>query len=188
MCVGQAASMASLLLTAGEAGQRRSLPNSRIMLHQPSGGASVRIHSTGAVGHNAIFRWCMRSGQRSGHGIWALFKTRVQPLASMLLAGAGQRHRDPRPGDHQATRAALSPLRAAHWPGHGYRWCVPRCGAANLCVQFPVSPSNCVDGVLLNLRTARTLDRDHFLSADEAKDWGLIDEVVEQRPALENAQ
>ncbi len=42
-CVGQAASMASLLLTAGEPKQRRSLPNSRIMLHQPSGGASVRI-------------------------------------------------------------------------------------------------------------------------------------------------
>jgi ATP-dependent Clp endopeptidase proteolytic subunit ClpP len=41
MCVGQAASMASLLLTAGEAGNRRSLPNSRIMLHQPSGGASA---------------------------------------------------------------------------------------------------------------------------------------------------
>jgi ATP-dependent Clp protease, protease subunit len=41
MCVGQAASMASLLLTAGEAGNRRSLPNSRVMLHQPSGGASA---------------------------------------------------------------------------------------------------------------------------------------------------
>lgn len=36
--------------------------------------------------------------------------------------------------------------------------------------------------------TARTLDRDYFLSAAEAKDWGLIDEVVEQRPALDNAQ
>jgi hypothetical protein len=40
--MGQAASMASLLLAAGELGQRRSLPNTRIMLHQPSGGASVR--------------------------------------------------------------------------------------------------------------------------------------------------
>ena len=34
--------MASLLLAAGEPGHRRSLPNSRIMVHQPSGGASVR--------------------------------------------------------------------------------------------------------------------------------------------------
>jgi len=38
LCIGQAASMASLLLAAGAKGQRFALPNSRIMLHQPSGG------------------------------------------------------------------------------------------------------------------------------------------------------
>ncbi|XP_063079848.1 ATP-dependent Clp protease proteolytic subunit, mitochondrial [Engraulis encrasicolus] len=38
-CVGQAASMGSLLLAAGTAGMRHSLPNARIMVHQPSGGA-----------------------------------------------------------------------------------------------------------------------------------------------------
>jgi ATP-dependent Clp protease protease subunit len=38
LCIGQAASMGSLLLCAGEKGMRYSLPNSRIMLHQPSGG------------------------------------------------------------------------------------------------------------------------------------------------------
>lgn len=38
LCVGQAASMGSLLLAAGEPGMRFSLPNSRIMVHQPSGG------------------------------------------------------------------------------------------------------------------------------------------------------
>lgn len=38
LCVGQAASMGSLLLAAGEAGMRNALPNARIMLHQPSGG------------------------------------------------------------------------------------------------------------------------------------------------------
>ncbi|MEZ5891851.1 MAG: ATP-dependent Clp endopeptidase proteolytic subunit ClpP [Parvularculaceae bacterium] len=38
MCIGMAASMGSLLLTAGEKGMRYSLPNSRIMVHQPSGG------------------------------------------------------------------------------------------------------------------------------------------------------
>ncbi|MEL6568360.1 MAG: ATP-dependent Clp protease proteolytic subunit [Pseudomonadota bacterium] len=38
VCIGQAASMGSLLLAAGEKGQRIALPNSRIMLHQPSGG------------------------------------------------------------------------------------------------------------------------------------------------------
>jgi len=38
LCIGQAASMGSLLLAAGEKGMRFSLPNSRIMVHQPSGG------------------------------------------------------------------------------------------------------------------------------------------------------
>jgi ATP-dependent Clp protease, protease subunit len=39
VCIGQAASMGSLLLTAGAKGKRVSLPNARIMIHQPSGGA-----------------------------------------------------------------------------------------------------------------------------------------------------
>ena len=38
LCVGQAASMGSLLLAAGAPGKRFALPNSRIMIHQPSGG------------------------------------------------------------------------------------------------------------------------------------------------------
>jgi ATP-dependent Clp protease, protease subunit len=38
LCIGQAASMGSLLLAAGESGMRFSLPNARIMVHQPSGG------------------------------------------------------------------------------------------------------------------------------------------------------
>ncbi|GAB1607378.1 ATP-dependent Clp protease proteolytic subunit, mitochondrial-like [Argonauta hians] len=49
-CVGQACSMASLLLSAGTAGMRHSLPNSRIMIHQPSGqvggkAADIMIHA-----------------------------------------------------------------------------------------------------------------------------------------------
>lgn len=39
ICVGQACSMGSLLLASGESGMRYALPNSRIMIHQPSGGA-----------------------------------------------------------------------------------------------------------------------------------------------------
>ncbi len=39
LCIGQACSMGSLLLCAGEKGKRFSLPNSRVMIHQPSGGA-----------------------------------------------------------------------------------------------------------------------------------------------------
>ena len=38
LCIGQAASMGSLLLTAGQPGMRYALPNARIMVHQPSGG------------------------------------------------------------------------------------------------------------------------------------------------------
>lgn len=50
LCIGQAASMGSLLLTAGAAGKRYSLPNSRIMIHQPSGGfqgqaTDIEIHA-----------------------------------------------------------------------------------------------------------------------------------------------
>lgn len=40
ICLGQAASMASLLLAAGAKGERRSLPNASVMIHQPSGGYS----------------------------------------------------------------------------------------------------------------------------------------------------
>jgi ATP-dependent Clp protease, protease subunit len=39
MCIGQAASMGAFLLSAGTKGKRYSLPHSRIMIHQPSGGA-----------------------------------------------------------------------------------------------------------------------------------------------------
>ncbi|WP_127089795.1 ATP-dependent Clp endopeptidase proteolytic subunit ClpP [Aquabacter cavernae] len=43
LCIGQAASMGSLLLTAGEKGLRFSLPNARIMVHQPSGGFQGQV-------------------------------------------------------------------------------------------------------------------------------------------------
>eukprot|EP00041_Stephanoeca_diplocostata_P022096 m.523720 g.523720 ORF g.523720 m.523720 type:complete len:165 (-) comp21979_c0_seq3:73-567(-) len=47
LCVGQACSMGSLLLAAGAPGKRSALPNSRIMVHQPSGGASVGVPTSG---------------------------------------------------------------------------------------------------------------------------------------------
>ena len=51
LCIGQAASMGSFLLTAGKKGKRFSLPNSRIMVHQPSAGfqgqaTDIEIHAT----------------------------------------------------------------------------------------------------------------------------------------------
>ncbi len=50
LCIGQAASMGSLLLAAGEPGRRFALPNARIMIHQPSGGfqgqaTDIEIHA-----------------------------------------------------------------------------------------------------------------------------------------------
>ena len=50
LCIGQAASMGSLLLASGAEGQRHALPNARIMLHQPSGGfqgqaTDIEIHA-----------------------------------------------------------------------------------------------------------------------------------------------
>ena len=50
LCIGQAASMGSLLLSAGAPGKRFSLPNSRVMIHQPSGGfqgqaTDIEIHA-----------------------------------------------------------------------------------------------------------------------------------------------
>ena len=43
LCLGQAASMGSLLLTAGDAGMRGCLPNARVMVHQPSGGYQGQV-------------------------------------------------------------------------------------------------------------------------------------------------
>jgi ATP-dependent Clp protease protease subunit len=103
MCVGQAASMGSLLLTAGEKGMRYSLPNSRVMLHQPSGG--------------------------------------FQGQASDI-----QRHAE----DIMKVKRRLNEIYVQH-TGQNYEM---------------------ID---------RTLDRDHFMSAEEAKAFGIIDEVTTKR-------
>ena len=103
MCVGQAASMGSLLLTAGEKGMRFSLPNSRVMLHQPSGG--------------------------------------FQGQASDI-----QRHAE----DIMKVKRRLNEI-YVHHTGQSYET---------------------ID---------RTLDRDHFMSAEEAKAFGIIDEVTTRR-------
>ena len=54
LCIGQACSMGSLLLAAGTKGKRFSLPNSRIMIHQPSGGfqgqaTDILIHANETI-------------------------------------------------------------------------------------------------------------------------------------------
>jgi len=57
LCLGQAASMGSLLLAAGEPGMRRCLPNAQVMLHQPSGGAQ------GQAADIAIVTCCVEINQ-----------------------------------------------------------------------------------------------------------------------------
>jgi ATP-dependent Clp protease protease subunit len=104
VCVGQAASMGSLLLAAGAAGKRYCLPHSRIMVHQPSGGiqgqaADIEIH------------------------------------ANEILA----------------LRARLNQIYATH------------------------------TGQTLEA-IEEAMDRDKFLSAEEARKFGLVDEVVDKRP------
>jgi ATP-dependent Clp protease protease subunit len=55
-CVGMAASMSTVLLTAGTKGKRFALPNSRVMLHQPSGGAGGQAADI-AIAAKEILRW-----------------------------------------------------------------------------------------------------------------------------------
>ncbi|MDR3463584.1 MAG: ATP-dependent Clp protease proteolytic subunit [Beijerinckiaceae bacterium] len=104
LCTGQAASMGSLLLCAGEPEMRYALPNARIMVHQPSGG--------------------------------------FQGQASDIL-----RHAE----DIMKVKRRLNDIYVKH-TGRDY------------------------DTI------ERTLDRDHFMSSDEAKDFGLVDQVIEKRP------
>ena len=104
VCIGQAASMGSLLLCAGAHGKRFSLPNSRIMIHQPSGGAQ---------------------GQA----------TDIEIQAREILA----------------MRARLNEIYVRH------------------------------TGQPLEVISA-AVERDKFLSPFEARDFGLVDEVVEARP------
>lgn len=109
VCIGQAASMGSLLLTAGAAGKRYSLPNARIMIHQPSGGAQ---------------------GQA----------TDIEIQAREILA----------------LRARLNNMYVEH------------------------------TGQTLDV-IENAMERDKYMTATEAKDFGLIDEVVTSRPTAPEA-
>ena len=54
ICLGQAASMAALILTAGTAGKRKVLPSSRVLIHQPWGGASGQARDIGIQSREII--------------------------------------------------------------------------------------------------------------------------------------
>ena len=61
-CVGQAASMATLLLAAGTKGKRYALPNSRVMMHQPMGGATGQTADI-SIAAREIVRWRERMNE-----------------------------------------------------------------------------------------------------------------------------
>ncbi len=61
-CVGQAASMATLLLAAGTKGKRYALPNSRVMMHQPTGGATGQTSDI-SIAAREILRWRQRMNE-----------------------------------------------------------------------------------------------------------------------------
>lgn len=61
-CVGQAASMATLLLAAGTKGKRYALPNSRVMMHQPTGGATGQTSDI-SIAAKEILRWRQRMNE-----------------------------------------------------------------------------------------------------------------------------
>ena len=74
LCMGQAASMGSLLLAAGAAGSRFALPNARIMIHQPSGGFSgqatdIEIHAKEILSLKARLNqiYVKHTGQKLAH-------------------------------------------------------------------------------------------------------------------------
>ena len=96
LCVGQAASAASLLLCAGNKGERFCLPNSRILVHQPS--ASYYGQAADIARH----------AQRQDHG----------PSALGRFPGTGDGHRDPRQGHPGNARPPERDLCQAHRPAH----------------------------------------------------------------------
>ena len=61
-CVGQAASMATLLLAAGTKSKRYALPNSRVMMHQPTGGATGQTSDI-SIAAKEILRWRARMNE-----------------------------------------------------------------------------------------------------------------------------
>ena len=125
LCVGQACSMASLLLAAGEPGMRRALPNARVMIHQPSGGVSGQesLTESGALPSTPRPRSHPRRHPRSHpltltRTLLALAPSRPPPFLP-TRPDPGHRHRDPRARDPRDAREAHEALHAPHRPHRG---------------------------------------------------------------------
>jgi len=105
LCIGQAASMASLLLAAGAKGLRFALPNARIMIHQPSGGfegqvTDIMLHAQEILKHETAPQRHLREAHRS-----TAQEDRGRDGARYVLDSRdGQGFRPCRQGDRQAAR------------------------------------------------------------------------------------
>lgn len=108
ICIGQACSMGSLLLAAGEPGQRYSLPNSRIMVHQPSGGAQgqatdIEIQAREILSLRKRLNeiYVKHTGQKLGQIEEALERDKFMSPDEALTFGLIDKIFDKRPGPDQ---------------------------------------------------------------------------------------
>ena len=99
ICVGQAASMGALLLTAGTKGKRYALPNSRIMIHQPRGGFEGQATDHGEAHHPAGREGPQGLGARlfhvrgGGESLWS-HRRSDRAAAEKLEADQGRQGRE----------------------------------------------------------------------------------------------
>ena len=97
VCMGQAASMGSLLLMAGAAGKRYALPNARIMTHQPSGGGQA-AERVGQVAHRLVAQRLARVRRRVHSGQQHTPRESALLLAKLVLevsvGGNGEAHNE----------------------------------------------------------------------------------------------
>ncbi len=119
ICYGIAMSMGSLLLAGGAPGKRLALPNSRILIHQPSGGfegqsSDIEIHAREVLALRARVDRDLREAHRSGARAGA-----CRHGARPLLHGRGSgRLRARRPGD-RAPRSGQGSARVRRWLADG---------------------------------------------------------------------
>ena len=121
LCVGQAASMGSLLLAAGAAGQRFALPNARLMVHQPSGGyqgqaTDILIHAEETEARQAAPQRDLRQAHRPGHqedpgsaGARQLHDAQRRKGVRPCRSGSGKASREGRGPDSLKSVTDISP-------------------------------------------------------------------------------
>jgi len=164
VCFGTAASMGAFLLGAGCKGKRRSLPNSRIMIHQPLGGAQGQGAPAARGGAGAG----EGGGRPSGGAVREAARGRARPREA---ARGRARRRRPRRALARA-RAAAADIEIQAKEILFIR--------ALLCEYIADYTGQPVEKV------EDDCDRDFFMTPEEAKDYGIIDEVLSSKIRVPN--